>query len=278
MNHFMISAGLMLCTLPLPACGSDDPSGGDSGVGGGTDASSATPGMGIGGSMGGPSSTSAMGGGGSAAPVEWAGVFALDIPEPYWTSPPGIGGEIGSFVPRFLFNLSGTAVTLGTAHEALQDPCTPTQVPPAVVAKPAFALGPTDFQMNLFNSSNQARVNAIIRNLTITNILPPTDVGGTLTAVLDAREIYPLFHLLPDPDPTTVCSALASFGAPCEPCPQDGQLFCLTIVAERLEAVPAPEIAMGMVDSSTLGPACADFNPTARAAAAAVPVPPPQDG
>ena len=189
------------------------------------------------------------------------GMYALDVPDTYWSDPPGIGADIGVFVPRFLFDVSGKEVTLGTAKEGVQDPCTPTAVAPAN-KKEQVVVGPIDYQMHLVNETNHAHVNTTIRNLTFADVLPPVgDEGGTLTAVLDAREISPIFHLLPDPKPEDVCAALDDFGAACEPCPQDNQPFCLTIAADRLEAVPAPEMTMGPVDKASLGAECASAVP-----------------
>ena len=228
MNKSVIGACWILCgALPLAACSEGDPADGPPSEGTGA-----------------------------------TGIYALDVPESFWTDPPGIGADIGAFVPEFLFDVSGTTVTLGTAHQRVQDQCTPTAVVQATVAPPQFVLGPMDYEMHLENAANQAQVNTTIRALTITNVIPPTDdAGGTLSAVLDAREIYPMFHLLTDPQPSAVCSALDEFDAPCEPCPQDGQPFCLTITATRLEAVPAPEIVMGPVDGAGLGAECADVVP-----------------
>jgi hypothetical protein len=140
--------------------------------------------------------------------------------------------------------------------------CTPTLVTQAVVAPPEFHLGPIDYQMHLVNDANQAQVNTTIRSMTFSNVLPPTDGSeGTMSAVLDAREIYPLFNLIPSPTPDAVCTALDSFDAPCEPCPQDGLPFCLTIGAIALEAVPAPGMTIAPLDAAGLGPECADVIP-----------------
>ena len=248
MNKTLIYAICSLCgALPLAACGEDDSGGTTAGSGGG-------PGAAVDGSTGGQGSTPVDG--------EWAGIYALDVPASYWTEPPGAGAEIGAFVPRFLFNVSGSTVTLATANDSVQDPCTPTAVVESSVTPPQFKVGPLDYQMHLVNTVNHSQVNALVRNLTIANVLPPVDdAGGTLSAVLDAREIYPLFHLVPNPQPSNVCLALESFGAPCEPCPHDGESFCLTLAAARLEAVPAPELAMTAVDAASLGAECAEVIP-----------------
>jgi hypothetical protein len=227
MNETVIYAGLILCSiLPLTACGEDGTSG------------DGTDGMGIA-----------------------AGMYVLQVPDSFWTEPPGIGSDIGVFVPEFLFDVSETTVTLGTAKEGVQDPCTPTQVVQATMEDSQVVVGPIDYQMHLVSEANQAHVNTIIRDLTFTNVLPPVDdEGGRLSAALDAREIYPLFHLV-GPDAEAVCAALESFDTECEPCPQDGERFCLTIVAVRLEAAAAPEIEMGPVDGASLGAECADVIP-----------------
>jgi hypothetical protein len=192
----------------------------------------------------------------------WSGVYSLTILPNFWVEPRGIGKDIGTFVPDFLFDVQGSTVTLATSESGAQQMCTPTLTTQAVVSPPEFVLGPVPYQMHLVNEVNQAHVNTIVRNVTFTNVLPPVDAaGGTMSAVLDAREIYPLLHLIPMPTPDALCTALANYDAPCEPCPQDGLPFCITIVAEGLEAVPASDQANAPLDAGSLGPECANAFP-----------------
>jgi hypothetical protein len=192
----------------------------------------------------------------------WAGKYALTIPPSFWDEPPGIGSDIGVFVPEFLFDVQGSAVTMATMEAGVQQTCTPTLMAQAAIAAPQFVVGPVDYPMHLVNEVNGARVNTTIRSVTFTNVLPPTDAaGGTMSAVLDAREIYPLFHLIPMPTADAVCMGLAEFDVTCEPCPQDGLPFCLTIAANALEAVPAPDQVLTLRDAASLGPECANSIP-----------------
>jgi hypothetical protein len=256
LTRMVLCALLPLATLACSSGGEATQQQETAGIGGGV--AITTPGTGAAAAVD-PSATEA------AAP--WAGVYTLEAPAPYWSEPENIGSEIGLFVPIFLLNVSGETVTLGTAtadettEVITQDPCTSTQVVTAQVAQPSFQLGPIDYQMHLVN--DPVRVNATIYQLTMTNVLPPTE-GGELSAILDAREVYPLFTALGKPTAETVCAALESFGAPpCAPCPQDGALYCLAIRAIALEAKARPDLVVATVDSATGGEQCADSNPNA---------------
>jgi hypothetical protein len=82
----------------------------------------------------------------------------------------------------------------------------------------------------------------MIHDLTITDVLPDGDtlsVTGELRGTMDFRELYPLFTLLENPTPVTVCDAFEmTYLAPCVPCPNDGEPFCLSVMANTLGAVP----------------------------------------
>lgn len=176
----------------------------------------------------------------------WVGKsYLLSVPEDNWIDPQGIGPEIGPHVPSFLMRVdAGTSdsvsLTLTSADATgAQEMCTPTTTVAATTGGPypGVQIGPVDFPVHLKNQNDPVQVNATIRGLTITNVLPGAAPAeeGELMATMDMREIYPMFTLLTNPDPDSVCNALESFEAPCEPC-TDGQLYCLTITAILLGA------------------------------------------
>lgn len=173
----------------------------------------------------------------------WDGnTYLLEVPKNNWSEPRGIGDEIGEFVPFFMLQATadddgGYTIKIGTSNsEAEQDLCTPTSVFEATSgAKGEITIGPGDFPVHLQHVSEDVAVNATIHDLTISNVFPPAE-EGELTAIMDIRELYPLFTLIPDPSTETVCNALESFEAPCEVCPFDGKAFCLSLKAVRLGA------------------------------------------
>jgi hypothetical protein len=183
--------------------------------------------------------------GGPAAGADWEGkTYLLRTVDADWATPRGIGKDIGPYVPGFLLHVDSATgnevgVTVGTVPAAgpdEQDPCTATQAITGMsAAAPSISIGPTDFTSYLVNGDYA--VNAHIRGLQFSNVLPG-GTDGTLTATLDFREVVNLLTLLATPDPNTACTALEQSGdATCEPCPQDGQPYCLTIVATPVEAV-----------------------------------------
>lgn len=204
----------------------------------------------------------------SSTEKSWAGkTYLLGITKDRWADPPRIGNEIGDFVPNFLMRIERGGegeidVTLGTADATpAQQVCNPTTqiastesgYPSVVIAAPTF---PLYIQHPL---KPELRVNATIYDLTITNVLPD---GGTpasegeLSAVMDLRELYPLFTQLGEPTPDIVCGALKSFGAPCETCAFDSEAYCLSIRAIGLGANETPDMTVEPIEPSAVDPSC----------------------
>ncbi len=191
----------------------------------------------------------------------WQGrVFLLDVPQDNWAYPRDIGTEIGPFVPDFLIQVDMAAngsmnVTMTTANElGQQEPCNPTTTITGVsTAFPSSQIGPADIPIHVKSVLvDGLQVNTTVRSFTLTDVLPgaaPASEGKLLT-VLDVRELYPMFTKLSDnPEQDQVCNALASFGSPCEACPQDGAMYCLTVEALLLGAsdyatpiTPVPQV------------------------------------
>jgi hypothetical protein len=202
--------------------------------------------------------------GGDASP--WTGrTFLLTVPENNWISPEGIGPEIGPHVPSFMMMVnSGTSssveVTVTSADATgAQEMCTPTTMAPTTAGPyPDVQIGPFDFPVHLKTQDGSVHVNATIMGMTMKNVLPGAEPAedGEVVATLDMREIWPMFTILMAENGDDVCTALESFGAPCQACPSDSQVYCLTIEAILLGAteVSAP---VTPVDAATLPATCA---------------------
>jgi hypothetical protein len=180
----------------------------------------------------------------------WHGkTYLLDITSRNWAEPRGIGQDIDDFVPNFLLRVDGDApdafdVTLGTADATgVQDGCNMTSVLGATASPPGVTIGPDRFPLHVQHVDEPIAVDGTIYDLTIKDVLPDGDapsVNGELTATMDFRELYPLFTLLVDPTPETVCAAFEmTYTTTCAPCPNDGEPFCLTVKANTLGAVPS---------------------------------------
>jgi hypothetical protein len=185
----------------------------------------------------------------------WVGhTYLLTIPAANWSEPRGIGGDIGSFVPQFLFGVARAAVTsdleitIGTATANMQNLCNPvtkvtitgTNYPKSLIVAPAFPLHIIDT-----NQTPTVVVDTTVHDFSFKNILPQGGVKeGEVSATIDAAEIYPLFRLIPNPTKESVCMALSSAGAACAPCPHNGEPYCLTVKAVQLSGTPAPTAVM----------------------------------
>ena len=187
------------------------------------------------------------------------------MPDANWAEPRGVGREFGSFVPHFLLEVKdASADTLDvlmatTEVTGTQDLCNPTRRVEAIAAPyPNVQVGPVDLSVNLQNKD--VAVNATMHDLTLTNILPEGETPaeqGELTAVMDFRQVAPLFTLLADPTADNVCAALQDgFGASCEPCRFDNEAYCLTLKAVRLGADELTGVAVQVVEADSLDPSC----------------------
>lgn len=230
------------CCLLLPlccACGGGDDGGGDDG---GTN-------------------TGTTGGTGDQS---FAGQsYALHIGAGDWLD--DIGGDVSDNVPDFWMTIGGSGssyeVTLTTARDGAQDMCNKTQtVSASSNPYPGFDLGPTDFQLYLKHAVQPVAVQATAMDLTMTDVLPTGAAAAeanSLTATLDAREVYPLFvALTPEPTPDRLCDTILSENrGECKPC-RDGQPYCLEMRAGYLEATPQ---AISITPVSTPDPACTEL-------------------
>lgn len=176
---------------------------------------------------------------------------------------PGIGQELGDdAVPEFALTIGGApdayAVTLNTGQTPMdgspwqQELCNPTShLTAGASAYPGFALGPVELPIYLRhpNPNMQASARATAHQFTLTNVLLPDGVtedegSGTLSAILDAREIYPVITALgPGANEDDLCSYVANNNIDtCKPCPgtPDTAVYCLNLTAGYLGAPAAP--------------------------------------
>lgn len=205
----------------------------------------------------------------SAQANSWVGqTFLLRVPNGSWTEPRGVGRDIGPFVPGFLIRVDDASgqkvdVTVGTVNaEDEQQLCNPTtRIEGKSEEFPGVEIGPVEFPVYLVNQ--EVVVNAKIHDLAFANLLPD-ETGesqvGVLTAVMDFREVAAMFTLLPRPDPDLACAAAEDgLMAPCEPCPNDGAEYCLSLKAEELGASEYEGPKMKEIAAADLGPECEDM-------------------
>ncbi len=193
--------------------------------------------------------------------------YVVTVPATNWSKPKGIGSDVGAFVPRFAFTITGSTETqvdllVGTAIDTAQDTCTPTSsFTGSSETYPAVRIGPQDFRARVVNdidAENPIVVYATLYDLEFVDILP-TDVApaedGVLRGVIDTRELYSLFSQLPDPTPDTVCAASAAFEAPCTAC-RDGEPYCIELEAIGIGATETGLDGISPIAESDLDPSC----------------------
>ncbi len=66
--------------------------------------------------------------------------------------------------------------------------------------------------------------------------------GGTVRGVGDTRFAGPL---LGSNDPNEVCATAQGLGVQCNPCPNDGEVYCLPVSVQEIEAVEVPGLSLG---------------------------------
>ena len=203
------------------------------------------------------------------AAEDWEGrTYLLEVPPDNWIDPPMVGSEIGAFVPLFLFNVTDVTdgeldVRMATASAPdTQDMCNETTMLSGSTASyPAVAIGPGDFRVRIDHEAQELSAMATIYDLKMIDVLPGDDgeaKEGVLTAVMDVRDVYSLFTLLPDPTPDSVCMAIDNFGGACEACPTDDEVYCLSLRAVQLGATEVPDLAVETRSAEDVETDCPD--------------------
>jgi hypothetical protein len=122
-----------------------------------------------------------------------------------------------------------------------QDYCTPTiDFPEASFTEsPYFSIGPKDTDLTV------AGVTLTISQLVLNGTFAPDGsyIGGAeLSGELDARVLAPVLgDLIEESDPDYVCDLVAGFGVSCEACSSDGELYCISVLADSITATQQTE-------------------------------------
>jgi hypothetical protein len=136
-----------------------------------------------------------------------------------------------------------------------QDYCTPTiEFPEAsFAAAPYFSIGPQDTDLSV------AGVTLTISQLVLNGTFAPDGsyIGGAeLSGELDARVLAPVLgDLIEEADPDYVCDLVAGFGVSCEACSSDGEIYCITVLADSITAVQQ-EASIEVVAEEECHPLC----------------------
>lgn len=177
-------------------------------------------------------------------------IFSITSDSVRW--PDGIGSLVGSYFPPVLLQVGehdgtspemmGTTGTTTVPPE--QDLCViTTTFDSATLDATSFDTGITDFYARVSGNS------AVLNDFRIQGDFLPTGLGfenGTLEATLDFREIQEL--LLQGVDGT--CALADSlFNVPCQPCPTDGNSYCLTVVGEDVAGTAIDIAELNQVDA-----------------------------
>lgn len=194
---------------------------------------------------------------------EWSGrTYALNIGERSWREPQGAINDIKDYVPQFLLEVQGESrdafeVLMATGKDDEQDPCNPT----ASLPGSPNAIGPSEFPLRIEHLREEIVVNATLRDWKLTQALPVGGVvseTGSFSATLDGRNVAPLFTQIDsDPTPDELCAALEQLSppAPCEACPHDGEVYCLTLTAENVALTEVTGTTITEIDEAT-DPSC----------------------
>jgi hypothetical protein len=166
-----------------------------------------------------------------------------------------------------------------TPANATQDSCGPTSpIAFSGAGYPSSTIGPTHIRMHVLNTTvtPPVQVTGDVYDLKFTDILPngsTPSTTGTLEATMDFTQLYILFQALgPDRTPASVCTALSQAYTPsscapgdasctvaCQPCPTaDASPTCLTVKAEDVGAVEAPNLSVSEVVEASRPATCAD--------------------
>lgn len=194
----------------------------------------------------------------------WAGKsYVLTIDPDLWVEPPGIGGDIGEFVPQFLLSVADETgdspkITIGTALNGAQNACNATTEVTGSTEHPNSLAKADEFLLHVVHPRIDVTVDLTVHDLTFTNILPASGLDGELSVEMDVNEAYVLFDRVPESSrtPEGVCTLLGMADAPCVACSfGDGGEHCLTLKAVQLAAEES-SIAVEAIGADERDPSC----------------------
>lgn len=186
--------------------------------------------------------------------------YALDLAHAHIAEPPGIGSVLSTYLTQQVLigvqSLSGSdlqmigALGIEGSSPASQDYCSPSIPFPSAdfSANPYFQIGPQDTEFSV------AGYDIAIESLNITGSFAPDGSyidAATLSGTIDTR---PLAGLVDDSgNEGAICELAVNFGAECEACPSDGQPYCLTLVADGINADSVPGALVEVAGSNCTG-------------------------
>jgi len=173
--------------------------------------------------------------------------YVLALADARIIEPAGIGSVLSGYLTTDILlgvsDVNGTELNIIGALGATdadgnniepseQDYCDPTiPFPPATLDNPFFSVGPENATISV------AGMEVLIGNLEITGTFAPDGTyfdGGTLRGTIDTSLLSGLID--DSGDPNAICALAVNFGATCEACPDDGDPYCLTLVADQIFA------------------------------------------
>jgi hypothetical protein len=183
----------------------------------------------------------------------------------YWTTPKDVGSEIGAYVPAFVFQITAVdgddfTALLGTATgDGEQDMCNKTiEVTGTLDDNPHFILAPVDYEAIVTGA--EIAVISPIYNFSISGSFADEGASfkrGQLDALMDLRDIAPLFHLVSEDSRTAenLCEMMNDeLSYECEVCPFDSSAsLCVTLKAEMFKAAA---VALDLQEVAAMDESC----------------------
>ena len=183
--------------------------------------------------------------------------YIFDIPSANWSEPPEFGDEIVKVQPLLAFEIVAIDEAhltfdafMGAAKDGVQDMCNTTATVQGVITdeeEPSFILGPMNAQDIVFVGPESKALSAS-HDILITGKFVGDSaelVSGSLEALLDAREIYPLFYETDAASGEALCEMMAEWELPCEECTFDpGVDLCIYFEAEDFTISEMPDLVL----------------------------------
>lgn len=195
--------------------------------------------------------------------------YRVSLADATFVEPATLGSLIGGLLEQDLLmqpvSASETEINIiaaiSTGIGESQDYCNPSiEFPPAAFDNPTVSIGPEDTPIDA------AGVTITINQLELIGDFSPDCQGfggGELKGELDARDLAELLEdLTGSTDPQVACDTLAGFGVTCGSCSSDGEPFCVTIIAEDIEATTDASSGVECVPDEDCHAGCPDATST----------------
>ena len=194
--------------------------------------------------------------------------YALALGQARYIEPPGVGALIGQFLTFDLLlgvenvDAGANKITMLGAlgvegQPGVQEPCQPTiPFPPADIAQnPYFELGPQKFSIVAEGRE------IVIDNLYLSGSFAPDGSyidGAVLAGTIDTRPFKDLVDDNPDAPDSAVCDLAASLNVQCSDCPDNSGKFCISLLADSIQAEKLTKSVERIDDPCTLERCAAD--------------------